>query len=304
MTSPAPAAAPSTATSTNATSTSHEPSRVSVLMVNFNGGEVLEDCVQKLMARRADWHELIIADNGSSDGSVARLEKSYPEIKTLRLGANLGFGTANNRAAAMAEGEYLLLLNSDAWPEEGCLPALRRALDQDPGLAWVSPRLIYPDGRPQFHWGPTTSIIGEAQQKLRNLFESRAWVHRLKPKNAGWFTAACGMVRRRAFEAVGGFDEGFFLYFEDVDLCLRLRRAGWRLDDRLEATAAHVKGGSQDGAGDPSAGLHYRLAQARYYRKHRPRWEQRVIRWKILKRLSDAESRVLVNRVFNTPLES
>lgn len=269
---------------------------VSVLMVNYNGGEVLEQALRHLFSVRDEWHEVILADNGSSDGSPARVQAEFPDLRLLRLGANLGFGTANNRAAEEATGQYLLLLNSDAWPRPGALTALVRHLDENPRAALIAPRLVYPDGRLQFNWAPTTSVLGETIQRLRNPLEGISWLHRMQPAGRGWFTAACVLVRREAFEQVGGFDEDFFLYFEDVDLCLRLRAAGWDLKEATDAEAVHLKGGSQSAT--VGTQLNYRLGQARYYRKHRPQWEQRFLRRKIRRKLRDAEAQVLLDREY------
>lgn len=267
---------------------------ISVLIVNHDGGEHLFTCLRRLEELSGDWHEVIVADNASTDGSRQRVAREMPWVRLLELGKNPGFGTANNRAAEVAEGDRLLLLNSDAWPEPGCLPRLEAALDADPRLGAVAPELRYPDGRRQFCRAPTTGIVGEAIQKLRNPFEAAGWVHRLRPPfDPGWLTAACLMLRRRAFDQVGGFDEGYFLYYEDVDLCLRLRRAGWRIDDVPEATAVHVKGGSRPGdapAAERVAGsVAYRRSQLRYYATHRPAWENAVLRWRLRRKFGHVE---------------
>ena len=276
--------------------------RISILVVNYNGGEVLGETLSSLMELRSEWHELILADNGSTDGSLHRAMVGFAEIQALKLGANLGFGTANNRAAALATGDYLMLVNSDARPAPGCLSRLKSVLDRHPEVGLVSPYLRYPDGRRQFHWAPTTSVFGEAVQMVRNRFESQPWVHRRFGRDRGWYTAACVLIRKTAFDAIGGFDEGFFLYFEDVDLCLRLRAAGWQLVDDPQASAVHIKGGSQAMAPSSAGGLHYRLGQARYYRKHRPLWEQQFVRRKILRKMDDPEARILLERVYESDL--
>ena len=252
---------------------------ISVVIVSHNGRQHLRHGLEILHAQAETWDEILVADNASHDGTPAMVARDFPHVRLLELGENLGFGAANNRAAALARGEFLLLLNSDAWPAPGALELLRQRLEAAPRLALVAPQLYYPDGRPQFTWVPETGVIGEAAQMLRNRHESAAWNHRLVPAllrpilGPGWYTAACVLVRKSAFDEIGGFDERFFLYFEDVDLCRRLRLAGWRLALESEARAFHVKGGSQSARAD----LEYRRAQLTYYARHRPAWERRLL---------------------------
>ncbi len=254
---------------------------ISVLVVNHDGREHLRRCLERLAAQEDTYVEVIVVDNASTDGSALMVREAFPACRLIALDHNVGFGAANNVAAEAARGDRLLLLNSDAWLEDGALPRLAAALDADPRLALAAPELRYPDGRRQFAWAPETGVFGEAVQKLRNRFEARPWAHRLPPRwlrpltGPGWFSAACVLVRRRAFEEVGGFDERFFLYFEDVDLCRRLRQAGWKLGAVPGAVATHVKGGSRpEGRGE----VEYRRAQLAYYEKHRPVWEVRYLR--------------------------
>ncbi len=272
---------------------------ISVLIVNHDGRDHLRHCLEQLSSPAEGTHgEVIVVDNASTDGSAAMVREHFPHCRLLALDANIGFGAANNRAAEAAVGDRLLLLNSDAWLEHGALPRLAAALDRDPRLALAAPELRYPDGRRQFAWAPATGVLGEAVQMLRNRFESRPWAHRLPPRwlrpllGPGWFSAACVLLRRDAFEAVGGFDEGIFMYFEDVDLCRRLRASprsganggsGWRLGSVPGAVAYHVKGGSRpSGRGE----IEYRRAQLYYYRKHRPAWENRYLRFRMRRKFS------------------
>lgn len=275
---------------------SHPPS-VSVIVVSFNGVQVLRDCLNRLLALRRQWHDVWVVDNGSSDGSPEMVQRDFPQVRLLPLPHNLGFGAANNRGAAAAEGERLLFLNSDAWLDEDALPTLNGALDASPSLGLVAPQLYYPDGSHQFTWAPTTGVFGEALQMLRNRFESKAWAHAVPPKalrpvlGPGWLTAACWLMQRRAFEAVQGFDESMFLYFEDVDLSLRLQDAGWRLRLVPEAAAFHIKGASELGF---RGEMLYRRSQLYYYRKHRPAWELRLLRRRLRRKFErhpDAEQR-------------
>ncbi len=267
---------------------------ISILVVSHNGRAHLRHCLEKLAleklaAQAGTYGEIVVVDNASRDGSVEMVKRDFPDCRLLALEDNLGFGAANNRAASLARGDSLLLLNSDAWLADGALARLEGALEADPGLALAAPELCYPDGRRQFAWAPETGVFGEAMQKLRNRFESRPWIHRVPPAwlrpvlGPGWYSAACVLVRRSAFEAVGGFDEEIFMYFEDVDLSRRLRRAGWRLGSVAGAMAYHVKGGSRpSGRGE----IEYRRGQLYYYRKHRPGWENRYLRARMRRKFS------------------
>jgi GT2 family glycosyltransferase len=164
----------------------------------------------------------------------------------------------------------------------------------------VSPRLRYPDGRHQTAWVPDVGVAGESVQRLRNRLERFGFNHRLVPRllerlgMAGWLTAACALLRRRAFDEVGGFDERFFLYFEDADLGRRLRLAGWRLAEEPAATAFHASAGRARGG---RVELEYRRSQLRYYDKHRPsreaRWLRRHLRRKYRRRDDETARRVL-----------
>ncbi len=253
---------------------------ISALIVSHDSAATVERCLSSLGPLDGDSLEAIVVDTASGDGSPELVETGYPAVRLVRLAANVGFAAAANRAAAHARGDALLLLNPDAWLLDDALERLVARLGRDRRLAVVAPRLCYPDGRPQLGWAPDRGVLGEAAQKLLNRLEGRSAVGRFAELVAravlgpGWYTGACLLVRRRAFETVGGFDEGFVLYFEDADLGLRLRRAGWRAVREPAARVAHVRGGS---APPEKVELLYRRSQLRYYRRHRPPWEVRAL---------------------------
>ena len=294
---------------------------ISVLVVNHNAGRHLHDCLERLRAVTGEKRsqdgglEIILVDNASTDGSteaVREFQERGPElgppVRLIPLERNVGFGAGCNRAARHAAGRYLLLLNPDAWIDGASLRLLGDALDGDSRLGVAAPALHYPDGSPQFVWAPPVGVLGEAVQRFRNRFEGATWNHRLLPRflkpflGSGWFSAACLLVRRSAFEEVGGFDEGFFLYFEDADLGLRIRRSGWRQVQVADARAWHVRGattapssgcrevGSASYGGTQGSALlaevewFYRASQLRYYALHRPRWERAVLRRRLCRR--------------------
>jgi len=262
-----------------------------VLVVNYNGRRWIDRCLSSVpVSRRV---EVIVLDNGSTDGSLALVRDRHPRVRVVELGENLGFGAANNRGEELAGGDRLLLLNPDAWLDSGALAVLESALESSPRLAAVAPSLRDPAGRAQFTWYPECGVIGEAIQLWRNRRSgawTRGWLEIVLRAltGPGWLTAACLLVRREAFRQMRGFDESFFLYFEDVDLCRRLMRARWRLAKEERAGAVHVGSvglRAEDAAGGLGAtALEYRISQLRYYRKHRPRWEVALLRRRLERR--------------------
>lgn len=258
---------------------------ISALVVSHDSAEDLPACLASLDAQATqDEHELevIVVDTASEDGSVRLLRTDHPSVQLVELESNVGFGVACNLGVRQARGDSLLLLNPDARLGEGALAAMAARLAEAPDLAAVAPRLVSPSGRSQHGWSPDRSLIGEAVQRLRNPIQG-SWLDRgpvesllRRVMGPGWFSAACLLLRREAFESVGGFDQGYFLYFEDADLCVRLRRTGWRLAEVPSATAVHAGRAGQSRS--PWLEAVYRRSQIRYYRKHRPRWERRVLR--------------------------
>lgn len=261
--------------------------KTAAVVVSHDSARVLHRCLESLAEAAAGGLEVVVVDGGSKDGSPDLVRARFPFARVLELGGNRGFGAAVNRGASEVASDALLLLNPDAWMVGDALDRLTTALDGDPRLGLVAPRLRYPDGRPQFVWAPDRGVAGEALQKARNRFEARWWSHRplerlLRLFGPGWLTVACALVRRVAFDQVGGFDPGYFLYFEDVDLGLRLRRAGWGAAVVEGAAACHLGGGGRSLS--EGTMLHYRQSQVRYYRQHRPAWEQRVLLWRLRRR--------------------
>jgi len=261
---------------------------ISAIVVNHNGGEHLQRCLESLRQKGPDI-EVLLVDNASSDGSVSMIRDTFPEVRVLEQNRNLGFGAANNLAANEARGDMLLLLNADAWLEAEALQRLHERMQREDRVALVAPTLLYPDGRQQFVWSPERGVAGEALQQLRNRFEGRRWVHgaalRAVSRLVGrlWYTAACVLVRADAFQAVGGFDRRFFMYFEDVDLCVRLENAGWRLAQEPAAVVRHCGGFTRH----PHVDDVYRPSQLRFYVLHRPQWELRLVERRLRRRYGD-----------------
>jgi N-acetylglucosaminyl-diphospho-decaprenol L-rhamnosyltransferase len=228
---------------------------IAVVIVNYESGRALVRCVEGWRAESAT--ELVVVDNGSVDRSLEEIRRRFPEVEVLVPGRNLGYGAAANRGVAATESELVLVCNPDLEVRPGALAVLADALAGHPACAVVGPLIRtaggdrYPSAR-QF-----PSLIDAAGHALLGIFapdnrftRSYQQAH-LGDASGGlqmvdWVSGACFLARRSAFEQVGGFDEAYFMYVEDVDLCWRLGRLGWLVAYAPMAEVVHLQGVSTD----------------------------------------------------------
>lgn len=213
-----------------------ETDAVAAIVVNYNAGRALLDCVNSLRAEGLG--TVVVVDNQSHDGSTAALAAADPDARIIPTGANLGYGTAANRGVATVDQPYVLILNPDAAVEPGTVKALVNALERDPRLAIVGPRIEQPDGTlyPSARRFPDLAVAaGHAflglvapQNRFSRAYKLTDWDH-AHAGEVDWVSGSCLMARRQAYGALGGFDEAYFMYAEDVDLCWRAWKAGWRV---------------------------------------------------------------------------
>jgi N-acetylglucosaminyl-diphospho-decaprenol L-rhamnosyltransferase len=226
---------------------------VAAVIVNYNARDHLLECVRSL---RADGVEtVVVADNSSVDGSQEALVGADSDARWVGTGGNLGYGAGANRGVAVTAEPILFVLNPDVVVEPGTVKALVAALERDDGLAAVGPRIEDPDGSlyPSARRFPDLAVAaGHAflgyvapNNRFSRAYKLLDWDHS-QAGEVDWVSGSCFAVRRDAFEAVGGFDESFFMYVEDVDLCWRLRRAGWRVGYEPAGRVVHTGGVSTD----------------------------------------------------------
>lgn len=225
---------------------------ISAVIVSYNSADYLPDCLRSLRSEGVD--DVVVVDNASSDGSVEVARAGDPAVSVVETGANLGFGSAANRGVATTAGEYVLILNPDTVVEPGTAKALSEALDRDSGLAVVGPRMEKLDGTlyPSVRRFPELTVaFGHAFLGLvwptnpaTRRYRMLDWDHDRPAADVDWVGGACMLVRRSAFDLIGGFDEAYFMYVEDVDLCWRLGQAGWRIGYEPAARVVHALGGS------------------------------------------------------------
>ena len=229
--------------------------RTAAVVVNYESGPSLARCVADLHA--VGLRELVVVDNGSDDGSLTAALNAVPGLQVIVPGRNLGYGAAANRGVAASTAPYVLVCNPDLEVPVDAVAALVAALDSDPDCALAGPLVRTPAGEryPSARRFPT--LVDAAGHALLGLFapdnrftrsyqQSELDTAAIEVRTVDWVSGACFLVRRTAFEAVGGFDESYFMYAEDVDLCWRLGRAGWRVAYAPTAEVTHLQGRSTD----------------------------------------------------------
>ncbi len=275
---------------------------ISVIIVNYCTRELLRDCLASLRASRDPAVEIIVVDNHSTDASVEMVRAEFSEFRLITNSENLGFAQGNNTGIWQARGKYILLLNSDTLVRPGALQAMTRFLDSHPTAGGVTCRLLNGDGTIQacVSRRPGPMLLFFRLSGLSHLFGSDR-ARRFVRRYLGWLlgatvrsyldpyaasespleveniSGACLMLRREAVEQVGLLDESFFMYFEDMDYCIRLRKAGWKLFYVPTGEIVHLVGQSSGGRmRDYSVSSYQSLFY--FYRKHHSFWKVLAVR--------------------------
>jgi N-acetylglucosaminyl-diphospho-decaprenol L-rhamnosyltransferase len=252
---------------------------VSVIIVNYKSYSELGACLASLQSSSGADLEIIVVDHASSAPDLARLQSRYPAIVTSPTAGNPGFSAGVNVGARLASGRHLLILNPDTQLQPGAIDAMMAYLETHPDTAVVGARVEDPGGTVQrsARRFPTmlTGLAGRTSLFTRmwpgNPLSRRdllADASTATPRDVDWVAGSCMAVKAEAFEKVGGMDEQFFLYWEDADLCKRLREAGWRTAYLPSAVVVHGVGRSRRHARALSVRAFHRSAYL-YFAKHR-----------------------------------
>ena len=228
--------------------------RWAAVVVNYEAGSLLLACVESLLAdTSAGIPEIVVVDNGSRDGSVATLRRAHPTVRVVEPGGNVGYATAANRGTAGTTAPVVAVCNPDLEVRPGTAAAMLARFAAEPELAACGPALRNPDGSqyPSARAHPALldaaghAVLGRVSPRNRFTRRYRQLdVDWSQPRDADWVSGAMLFLRRAAVDSVGGWDERYFMYMEDVDLCWRLRRMGWRIAYEPGGEAVHVQGAS------------------------------------------------------------
>ena len=257
---------------------------VSIVIVSFNTASLTRQCLEKAQACKGKLScEVIVVDNASHDGSANMVATEFPQVRLIRLATNRGFAGGNNPGIRAAAGKYILLLNSDAFLVQGVLENTVAYMDANPGIGVLGCKLTNPDGslQPSARMlpGPLNKILhisGRASRFPTSRFFGRidfSWWDHSTPRSVGWVVGAFFMIRHVVVEQIGGLDERYFLYFEEIDFCRTARRAGWDVLFYPFASVVHLGGQSSAGtserrsvSGSQLTGIRI-TSELRYYRK-------------------------------------
>jgi N-acetylglucosaminyl-diphospho-decaprenol L-rhamnosyltransferase len=278
MTTPSPAPRPDAGT---APRTDDRPGRPAVRVVSivFHPGDELADFTRSLARATSAPVDLVLVDNGT-DGAVTDRVAAEAGARVLRTGENLGYGGGANAGARGATGPWLVVANPDVVWRPGSLDVLLDAAARHPGAGALGPALlnedgsVYPSARelPSLTQGVGHALLGKVwpQNPWTRAYQRRQETAG-RERAAGWLSGACLLLRREAFEAVGGFDEDYFMFFEDVDLGERLSRAGWTNVYVPSAEVVHVGGVSWKARPARMISAHHASAE-RYLHRRYHRW--------------------------------
>lgn len=229
---------------------------LSILIVNYNTCQLTVDCLRSVFASETEYtYEVILIDNNSKDESVQTIRELFPQVKLIENTENTGFAKANNQGMEVAEGRYMLLLNSDTIIQQDTIQTMVAFMDYNPIIGASGCKIVLPDGsldKACKRGFPTPSASFYYAFGLSKLFPNKPEFNQyqlgyLNPDveyPVDCLVGAFMLVRRETIEQVGGLDETFFMYGEDIDWCYRIKQAGWGIHYYPRTTIIHYKGGS------------------------------------------------------------
>lgn len=227
-----------------------------IVIINYKTPQLVIDCLETVLPQLTPGRRVVIVDNDSADGSLEKIQDwldtfNDPRIELLPSDSNTGFSGGNNIGIRSAKAEHYLLLNSDTLLREGALNTLLKTAAQHPEAGIISPRLEWPDGTEQIscfrYHSPLSELINAAQTAPITQLFSR-WNVPIPTQQSlstpQWTSFACVLVKQDLISDIGLMDEGYFLYYEDVDFCRETVKAGWKIINNPSARVVHLRGGS------------------------------------------------------------
>lgn len=264
---------------------------LSIIIVSWNVRELLQNCLRSVLAETNLRLQIIVVDSASTDGSPEIITELFPQVELVACQENVGFPGGNNLGMARANGRYILLLNPDTIVHGDALAKMLSYLEQNPKVGVVGPQLLNDDG----------SVQSSRRRfpNLRTAFFESTWLQPYAPqavlddyfvRDAGddetavvdWVMGACLMTRQEVVAQVGGLDEKYFMYSEELDYCRRIHEAGWQVVYYPQAQVTHLSGKSSEQA-VTQRHINFNRAKLRYFRKYHGRLAAGILRLFLLK---------------------
>lgn len=263
--------------------------KCSIVIINWNTQKLLKACLDAVYSSIDEDTEVIVVDNASCDSSVEFVKNNFPKVQLIVNEENLGFGTANNKAINIAKGEYILFLNTDAIITKDALNKLIDFMDGNPQAGLCTGTLIKANGKIQDTFGPYPSLITELfGRSFLRLFAPYNYTPRTikksSPRKVFSIRGACMLAKRSCILSVGGFNEKYFLFLEETDLCLRLNRKGYEIWWMPEVHICHKTGGTAR-IKTSSARIEYWRSRYIFFHKHCALWKYRILKSGLLCKL-------------------
>ena len=263
---------------------------ISIIMVSWNVLDLLRQSLRSIRLQGSDdkrQMEIIVVDNASSDGSVKMLHDEFPDVRVIANSQNLGFTRGNNQALEIAQGRCFFLINPDTQLHPHALENLSAYMDAHPRVGIIGPRLVYGDGAPQSSRRrfPALATAFLESTKLQEWFpRNRTLTHYYmldtsddEIQTVDWINGSAMFVRREVYDQLGGFDEGFFMYSEELDWCYRVKQAGWQIVYLPTAQVTHYEGKSSEQA-TPQRVIYFHSSKVRFFRKYHGRFVAVILR--------------------------
>jgi hypothetical protein len=242
--------------------------KLSVVIVTHNSGSVLSECLEALRRDTSIPFEIIVVDNSSSDETMSILARDS-SLRFRQNSANVGFAAGCNQGLALATGEYFVLLNPDVIVHHHSLDRLASWLDANPAVGIVGPQSTDANGAVQRYQTARPGILSYITRILGYDTITLSAVHDRRPVETDWVSGLCLMARRHMLKDIGGFDDGFFMYSEDVDWCLLARSAGWKVALLRNVEVIHLNDGGHSARSDYMARIfNVKQGQLRLFARH------------------------------------
>ncbi|MGZ3594258.1 MAG: glycosyltransferase family 2 protein [Syntrophales bacterium] len=262
---------------------------ISIIIVNWNTRDLLQNCLESIYKTISDIsYEIICVDNASTDGSVSMLQEKYPQVRLIQNEENRGFGAANNQAMRIMKGRYALLLNSDAVLTDNAVRELFAFMEARSDAAMACGQLLNADGSKQNSVAGFPNLLSLLTNTslLEYLFPKRYPSKRYnhdKPIEVDSCIGACLLARKKAIEEVGMFDERYFFFFEETDWAYQMRSAGWNIFHVPTALIYHLQG--QSIGKDIRSRIEFYRSRYQFFRKWKSRPYYILVRFFIMLRL-------------------